>query len=315
MQTFGGYCSSLGPLSREVFKCSRARYITTIESVVIVHGWVVPSVHRTDVKGRTILSNQERRVSSKISIRTSSSSISSSWLPLLAVSDQQEDPPPQEVVGLRLNKVFKATHSRRAADALILSGGVTVNGVPVSNQGGFKVIPFVDEVALDGTVVQGWEAMNGLEDPNGVVAGTEAFEYVKYWKPRGVTCTTDRSLPDNIIDQIINDGYSPRHRVYPVGRLDKDTSGLIVLTSDGRLPNSALRGKYKQPKVYEVHVDQPIWDEDINHLRNGVMITTVAQRDGTSMQRRKSLTARTRPCEVERLSQATIRITLVEGRN
>eukprot|EP00978_Attheya_sp_CCMP212_P043220 scaffold278245_cov75-Attheya_sp.AAC.1 len=135
------------------------------------------------------------------------------------------------------------------------------------------MIPFVDEGALDGTAVQGWEGMNGLEDPTkpqassrneGGIAGTEAFEYVKYWTPRGVTCTPDRSLPDNIIDQIINDGYSPRHSVYPVGRLDKDTSGLIVLTSDGRLPNSALRGKYKKPKVYEVHVDQPIWDEDIN---------------------------------------------------
>jgi hypothetical protein len=199
---------------------------------VVVHGcWVAPSVHRTDAKDRTMVSNQERRVNFKSSIRPSSSY---SWQPLLAVSDPQEDKLPQEVVGLRLNKVFKATHSRRAADALILSGGVTVNGVPVSNQGGFKVIPFVDEVALDGTVVQGWEAMNGLEDPNkqqtssrneGVVAGTEAFEYVKYWKPRGVTCTTDRAMPDNIIDQIINDGYSPRHRVYPVGRLDKDTSG------------------------------------------------------------------------------------------
>lgn len=54
-----------------------------------------------------------------------------------------------------------------------------------------------------------------------------AFEYVKYWKPRGVTCTTDQKIPYNIIDEIQRDGYNPKHRVYPVGRLDKDTSGKL----------------------------------------------------------------------------------------
>lgn len=158
--------------------------------------------------------------------------------------------PEQEREGIRLNKVFKATHSRRAADDLILSGRVTVNGVPVENKGGFKVIPFLDEVALDGRIIHGWEALNGLIKSSGESEdfdpktkkkqqhisslphleispiNTDSFEYIKYWKPRGVVCTTDRSIQDNIIDSIIDDGFRPRHRVYPVGRLDKDTSGM-----------------------------------------------------------------------------------------
>lgn len=86
-----------------------------------------------------------------------------------------------------------------------------------------------------------------------------------------------------------------------------------MLTSDGRLPNSVLRGKYKQPKVYNARADRPICDSDIDRLREGVAITTVAQR-GNNV--RKKLTARTKSCQVERLDRKTdIQITLVEGRN
>jgi len=98
--------------------------------------------------------------------------------------------------------------------------------------------------------------------------------------------------------------------------LDRDTSGLILLTSDGRLPNSALRGQFKQPKVYQVLVDKPISDQDLQQLRNGVVITTIAQRTGTS--RGKTLTASTLPCDVERIpgaKQRGVTMTLVEGRN
>lgn len=185
--------------------------------------------------------------------------------------------------GIRLNKVFKATHSRREADKLIESGRVCVNGQQVLNKGGMKVIPYQDEVSLDGKVIRGWEQMNAIIDPYGgqTTKSTEdqnsndnrddlntgSFEYVKYFKPLGVICTTDSRINGNIIDEIRRDGYNPKHRVYPVGRLDKETTGLIVLTSDGRMVNSVLRGEQKQPKVYKVMVNGRLDDEDLQQLR------------------------------------------------
>lgn len=261
---------------------------------------------------------------------------------------------------VRLNKVFKATHSRREADRMITQGRVTVNGV-VSM--GDMVIPFHDVIALDGRIVHEWEQMNGIQQKQQipVVAGgssssekpsrndyddttvsddegdvvefnslsssrlssttsltttttTNNFEYVKYYKPRGVICTTDRKIDGNILDAIIGDsGYQPKHRVYPVGRLDRASSGLILLTSDGRLPNASLRKEQKQPKVYHVTVDHPLTKDAINDLRSGVVITTVAQRDGTS----KPLTARTKPCIVKSLDKMRMKVEMVleEGRN
>lgn len=212
---------------------------------------------------------------------------------------------------IRLNKVFKATHSRRQADDLIASGRVTINGEHVDSAGR-RVVPFQDIVRLDGHVVQGWEALNSCEEGSAATT-SKMHEYIKYWKPSGVTCTTDQSIRANIIDQLTkHDGYQSNHRVYPVGRLDKETSGLIILTSDGRLPNSALRGRYKQPKTYEVVVDHALTDSEIQRLRDGVVITTQAQRDG---KRAPPLTARTKPCEVERIGSHILRMTLVEGRN
>jgi len=248
--------------------------------------------------------------------------------------DQSRDGGKARIVeGIRLNKVFKATHSRRAADVLIGSGRVSVNGERVLEKGGFRVVPYQDVVKLDDVVVSGWEEMNALtatEDENNnqkrilpslemeeeELEGTKGkllhFEYVKYWKPLGVTCTTDSKIQDNIIDSMKQRGYRPKHRVYPVGRLDKETTGLIILTSDGRLPNAVLRGEHKQPKVYQVLLDRSIPDEDINKLQNGIIITTVAQRDG---KRAEPLTRRTRRCEVKRLGPRNIEITLTEGRN
>jgi 23S rRNA pseudouridine2604 synthase len=244
---------------------------------------------------------------------------------------------------IRLNKVFKATYSRRQADDLIESGRVAVNGRPVTEKGGFKVQPFYDVVTLDGITVEGWEAMNGIIPPeeqqhkeamdgtfttrvrkrrpiqnqNVGASSSRPFEYIKYWKPQGVTCTTDRTIPSNIIDDLVHQrGYNPKHRFFPVGRLDKDTSGLILLTSDGRLPNSVLRGQFKQPKVYRVMVNREIRNDDLQHLREGVVITTVAQRDGN--RESKALTAPSLPCHVNRIPQTQRRgvtMTLVEGRN
>ena len=220
--------------------------------------------------------------------------------------------------GIRLNKVFKATYSRRQADALIESGRVSVNGRPVDSKGGFLDVPYVDEIQLDGKTIEGWEEMNRIhQQQEGDGRETKAnlaqtsLEYVKYWKPIGVTCTTDPQIAGNIIKEIQRDGYNPKHRVFPVGRLDKSTSGIILLTSDGQLVNSALRSKHKRPKVYEVGVDRPIRSADLDRWRNGVVITTETVRNGV----RKDTTAKTLPCEVEALDDYWLQMTLVEGRN
>jgi len=244
-----------------------------------------------------------------------------------ATDDDEKTQPDLVPEGIRLNKVFKATHSRRKADVLIESGRVSVNGKRVLGKGGFRVIPYKDVVKLDDVEVTGWEEMNAIstveDGKNDQEIGGKStarlddgvmshFEYVKYWKPCGVTCTTDSNIKDNIIDAISQSGYRPKHRVYPIGRLDKETSGLILLTSDGRVPNAVLRGEKKQGKVYQVFLDRDILDRDINTLRNGIIITTVAQRDG---KRAKPLTQRTKKCNVERLGPRTFEITLIEGRN
>jgi 23S rRNA pseudouridine2604 synthase len=214
---------------------------------------------------------------------------------------------PNEATGVRLNKVLKATLSRREADKVIQEGRVTVNGEVTF---GCMVVPHQDSVALDGTIIRGWEKMNGFDDVRTSAVG--GFEYVKYWKPRGVICTTDKRIKDNIIDEIMrHSGYRPEHRVYPVGRLDKDSTGLILLTSDGRLPNVSLRNEQKQPKVYKVTVDRPLVEADLDQLRDGIIITTVAQRDGTA----KPLTAKTKPCLIDQVSLTSCSITLTEGRN
>ncbi len=226
--------------------------------------------------------------------------------------EQPQQQPQPSGGGIRLNKVFKATHSRREADALIESGRVCVNGMKVeASNVGKKVVPFQDVISLDGKVIDGWEAMNAINKReiqnntqmqiriakdhrsqsgfhnhgdkhidsfndddhhhrtnNAASSSSSSFEYIKYYKPVGVTCTTDSRIKDNIIDDLIhNHGYRPRHRVYPVGRLDKETSGLILLTSDGRVVNSVLRGENKHAKVYNVMVNDSLTEEDLQRLR------------------------------------------------
>ena len=226
----------------------------------------------------------------------------------------------------------------------------SVNGVQVTS--GLMVVPYVDQIALDGKLVTGWEAMNAIYDNNYVSKSTtktimnndnerksrnhknkgtknklnsEQFEYVKYYKPLGVICTTDSSIKNNVIFSLTKvHQYTPRHRIYPVGRLDKETSGLIILTSDGRVVNSALRGENKQSKVYHVTVNDNLQESHLQRLRDGVVIKTVAQRKGRT-EGENTLIAKTRPCKVSRISSSyngeknykknECQITLVEGRN
>eukprot|EP00960_Hanusia_phi_P045175 757076-Hanusia_phi.AAC.6 len=201
--------------------------------------------------------------------------------------------------GIRINKCFKQFASRRESDRFIEEGRVTVDGRRALP--GDRVFPG-NIVKLDGKVVQ-WQELSIIDES---VAPQEQFVYIKYWKPRGIVCTTDTRVRGNIVDAV---GHP--ERIFMVGRLDKDSTGLILLTSDGRIPNFVLRSERKHDKKYLVRTDRPIRAEDIRKLAEGVVITTVAQRDRKS----KAITARTLPCEVARTSPDVIRITLHEGRN
>lgn len=249
--------------------------------------------------------------------------------------------------GFRVNKCFAAFASRREADKFVTKGRVKINdilaepgmrvkpGDKVCSEPEFPNQTFLPayvlkrrkarykynnclfncwiQVYLDGKLVQ-WEAyvtpaidatVHGTKQTdNGVGSGQRV--YIKYWKPQGVVCTTDRSIDGNIIDAV----NFPK-RLFPVGRLDKDSTGLILLTNDGRVPNALLRAAHQHGKFYMVSVNKPISDKDLLMLRNGVIITTPVQRDRVD----KLITAKTLACQVERIDLKRFRITLYEGRN
>jgi len=163
-----------------------------------------------------------------------------------------------------------------------------------------------DTVTLDGAHVA-WERLNG--EP-----AAAPFVYLKMWKPRGVICTTDARKHGNVIAAL---GTLPgvRDRIFPVGRLDVDSSGLLLLTSDGSIVNALLRASERKSKEYVVTTSPRATDRQLQRMARGVVLTTLAQRDGKA----KARTARTRPCVVERIETgydpARLRFVLQEGRN
>lgn len=183
--------------------------------------------------------------------------------------------------GIRINKYLSEVGhcSRRAADKLLEQGRITLNGaVP---ELGTKVMPG-DVVAVDGTAV-------------GQPTKKEDHVYIAYHKPVGIVCTTDRKRErDNIIDAI---GHE--RRIFPVGRLDKPSEGLIFLTSDGDIVNKVLRARNHHEKEYHVTVDKPIRGNFIADMAGGVPIL------GTV----------TRRCEVEQTGPKQFRIVLTQGLN
>lgn len=181
--------------------------------------------------------------------------------------------------GTRLNKFISESGmcSRREADRMIEQRRVRVNGEVAEI--GTRVRPG-DEVRVDRRVVQ--------------AADKERAVYLAYYKPVGVECVTDPSVPNNIVDAVRH----PR-RIFPIGRLDVPSEGLIFLTSDGDIVNKILRAGNAHEKEYEVTVDRPVSAEFVQRMGSGVPIL------GTV----------TKKCRVERVSTFVFSIVLVEGMN
>ena len=179
--------------------------------------------------------------------------------------------------GIRLNKYIASSGlcSRREADTLIESGKVTINGV-VALQG-TKV--------LDGDVV----LVNGRK-----ITPDDDMVYIAFNKPLGVTCTTDKRDPSNIIDYI---GYS--ERIFPVGRLDKNSSGLILLTNDGSIVNKLLRAENGHEKEYLVTVNRPYDKDFVRTMEKGVPV----------------LGQLTLPCKLRPCGEKSFKIILHQGLN
>ncbi len=179
--------------------------------------------------------------------------------------------------GLRINKYLseRGLCSRREADSWVAAGRVAVNGVVATL--GTRVLP-TDEVAVDGVVAG---------DPSRHV-------YLALHKPLGIECTTDQRVAHNIVDFVAH-----RERVFPVGRLDKDSEGLILMTNNGDIVNLLLRRENRHEKEYIVTVDRPVTDEFLAGMAKGVQI----------------LDTMTAPCEVERVAKNVFRIVLTQGLN
>tara|TARA_B100001564_G_C20622401_1_gene662994 strand:- start:328 stop:1044 length:717 start_codon:yes stop_codon:yes gene_type:complete len=182
-------------------------------------------------------------------------------------------------MGIRVNKFLSEAGvcSRRSADKLIVLGRVTINDkVP---EMGAKVEDG-DEVRVDGKVVRNVK---------------DELVYLAFHKPLGVVCTTDtKREKNNIIDYI---GYPSR--IFPIGRLDKPSEGLIFLTNDGDIVNKILRAKNNHEKEYVVRVNKPIRGNFIRDMSNGVPILETV----------------TNPCFVEQTSDSEFRIILKQGLN
>jgi 23S rRNA pseudouridine2604 synthase len=181
----------------------------------------------------------------------------------------------------RINKYLSEVGycSRREADKLIEAGRVTINGV-IPEMG--TKISTEDEVQVDGKTINSTKT---------------SFVYLAFNKPVGIVCTTDTSVEkDNIIDFI---NYSKR--IFPIGRLDKPSEGLILLTDDGDIVNKILRASNNHEKEYIVKVDKPISQTFIERMSGGIPL--------------EDLDRVTKKCQVEKLSTYEFKIILTQGLN
>eukprot|EP00177_Eucheuma_denticulatum_P006717 GFKZ01012210.1.p1 GENE.GFKZ01012210.1~~GFKZ01012210.1.p1 ORF type:complete len:321 (-),score=30.79 GFKZ01012210.1:293-1255(-) len=210
--------------------------------------------------------------------------------------------PKARTEGIRINKCLKAVASRRESDALIAAGRVLLNGhLPPP---GARVMPG-DEVRLDGRLVD-WQRLT-------IRAAVDTFTYLKMWKPVGVITTTDPLIPNNIIAGI-PPHFRDADRVFPVGRLDEQSTGLILLTSDGRLPNVLLGAGKRCVKEYLVTPDMYVKEAHLQRMREGVVVKSVVRRHGGTANR--VVEAATLPCGIDRVEGGNqLLFRLEEGRN
>lgn len=184
---------------------------------------------------------------------------------------------------MRLNKFISDTGmcSRREADRLIAEGRVTRNGrATVMGEAWLEG----DEVRVDN------EALRART----VAPGKRKFAYIVLNKPVGIVCTTDRDMPGNIVDFVDH-----RERIFPIGRLDKDSEGLILLTSNGDIVNQILRSENAHEKEYLVGVSQPVTDVFLRGLARGVRVHGQM----------------TKPCRTAKIAKFGFRIVLTQGLN
>ncbi|MGQ3058044.1 MAG: pseudouridine synthase [Nevskia sp.] len=180
---------------------------------------------------------------------------------------------------MRLNKYIAETGvtSRRGADGWIEAGRVTVNGAAATlgtqvNDG--------DTVCVDGKPI----------------GAASAHVYIALNKPVGITCTTERHVAGNIVDFVRH-----RERIFPIGRLDKDSDGLILLTNNGDIVNEILRSENNHEKEYRVTVNRAVTPSFIAAMAKGVYLTELEER--------------TKPCRIEALGEFSFKIILTQGLN
>jgi 23S rRNA pseudouridine2604 synthase len=177
----------------------------------------------------------------------------------------------------RLNKYLSECGycSRREADRLIEANRVTIN----------DALPELGTKVKEGDIVK----VDGK-----LISSQEEYVYIALNKPIGITSTTDRTDPTNIVDFM-----KYRKRIFHVGRLDKDSEGLILMTNDGDIVNKILRANNNHEKEYIVQVDQSITKEFIEGMENGVPILDTV----------------TKKCRIQQMNDKTFRIMLTEGLN
>ena len=181
---------------------------------------------------------------------------------------------------IRINKFLSSlgTYSRRQVDKLIKEKRIKVNkkyaklGIKVSIN---------DEITIDGELIL-------------IKSKKKKPVYLILNKPIGIECTTNLNVNNNIIDFL---GYPKR--IFPVGRLDKDSEGIIFLTNDGDIVNKILRSENNNEKEYEVRVNKKINSDFLNQMSGGVKIKNVT----------------TKPCKIEKINNYTFKIILTQGLN
>lgn len=182
---------------------------------------------------------------------------------------------------MRLDKFFSSQKilTRSECSAKLKKGAVSVNG-EVVKKGDFKIDPEKDAVALDGATI-----------------GYQKYVYILLNKPVGIVSATEDARDKTVLDLLPEE--TRKRDLFPCGRLDKDTTGLVVLTDDGASAHEALAPKNKNPKKYRFKVADEYSDEDVKSIEKGITL-----RDGYT----------TAPCSIERIDEKTGYITLVEGK-